>query len=61
MDKRAKQIRNKAEYRLAQIAKLREQVAQIERELVLLEVEYEEITIDQPLLTPDRKRVVAQA
>lgn len=57
MDKRAKQIRNKAQYRMDQLAKLRMQIQQIDRELVLLEVEYEELEPNQRLFNRDRTQL----
>lgn len=42
--RRATQIRNQATHRLAKIKELNEAMASVRHELVLLEVEYEEIT-----------------
>lgn len=56
MDKKANQIRNKAQHRLDRVAKLQEQIRGLRGEVALLEVEYEELT-DQPLLSPDRTRL----
>lgn len=56
MDKRAKQVRNRVQWRLDRIRDMEQEIRTIKGEIAKLEVEYEELT-GESLLTPDRKRV----